>query len=261
MQKNRAKEKLARGEPVFKCMVLANSPAVVEVLGYAGFDIVCLDGEHAPLDRQTLEHLVRAAESVGITPLFRSALHYPAELLPYLDTGVMGVMIPHCSTAEKARMAIEAVKYTPLGRRGMTPARVASYGMAGVKTRDYIAASNQETMIVAQIEDTEALDHLDELLAVDGIDIFDISPSDLSASLGHPGEPNHPRVIEATERILEKAHAANRITVNNATDPETLRRWFDLGAHVITLGDLRLMYDGAVSEITSFREKLRPSMS
>jgi 4-hydroxy-2-oxoheptanedioate aldolase len=256
MKRNRAKEKLAKGEPVFKCMVLSNSPAEVEVLGYAGFDIVCFDGEHAPLDRQTLENLVRAAESVGVTPIFRSALHYPAEILPYLDTGAMGVMIPHCSTAAKARMAVEAVKYTPLGRRGMTPARAAAYGVSGARTRDYIADSNRETMIVAQIEDREALENLDELLKVDEIDIFDISPSDLSASLGYPGEPSHPKVLEVTETILEKAHAAGRITVNNATDAETLQRWFDLGAHVITLGDLRLLFDGAVAEIATYRGKL-----
>jgi 2-keto-3-deoxy-L-rhamnonate aldolase RhmA len=138
----------------------------------------------------------------------------------------------------------------------MTPARVARYGMSGVPTRDYIAAANRETMIVAQIEDKEALENLDELLMVEGIDIYDISPSDLSASLGYPGEPTHPRVIEATEQILAKTHAAGKITVNNATDAETLRRWVDQGAHVITLGDLRLLFDGAVSELKSYREKL-----
>ena len=90
MRKNKAKEKLASGEPVFNCMTLSHSPAVVEVLGRAGIDVVCIDGEHGPLDRQTLENLVRAAECVGITPIFRTTLSYPAEILPFLDTGVMG---------------------------------------------------------------------------------------------------------------------------------------------------------------------------
>ena len=257
MKKNKAKEKLAAGEPVFVCMFLSHAPSAMETLGYAGMDIACIDGEHGPLDRQTLENLVRAAECVGITPIFRSALSYPAEILPMLDTGVMGIKLPHCTTAEKAKMVVDAVKYAPLGARGMTPGRANAYAVSGVPAKEYIEASNRETMILVQIEDVEGVKNLPEILKVEGIDVFNISPGDLAASLGYPGERTHPKVVEVMGHCVDLAHKAGKVSANCAPDAETRKRWFDKGARVITVGDLRMLYDGTVARLQTLRESVK----
>lgn len=256
MRKNRAKEKLAAGEPVFQCMVVSNSPAVVEVLGRAGFDIVCLDGEHGSVDRQILESLVRAAECVGTTPIFRTTLGYPAEILPFLDTGVMGLMAPHCRTAAEAKMVVDALKYAPLGARGMTPGRANDYAVSGVPSADYIEASNRETLAMPQIEDVEGIKNLPEILRVEGIDALAIGPGDLSNSLGVPGQRSHPKVVEAIDHIIDLAHGAGIPTFNPGHDAETRKRWFDKGAQIFWSGDLRLVFDGTVDRLQALRESL-----
>ncbi len=257
MRKNKAKEKLASGEPVFYCMFLSHAPSVVEVLGYTGVDIICIDGEHGPLNRQTLENLVRAAECADITPTFRTALNYPAEVLPFLDTGVMGIMVPHVNTVEKAQMVVDAVKYAPLGKRGMTPGRANAYAVSGVPSKEYIEASNRETMVLVQIEDVEGVKNLPEILKVEGIDVVVVGPGDLSNSLGYPGQRAHPKVLEVIEQIIDLAHAAGKVTGNPAPDDETRKRWFDKGARVVGGGDLRMLFDGAVARLQALRDSVK----
>ena len=257
MRKNKAKEKLAAGEPVFQCMTLSCSQSVVEVLGRAGIDIICLDGEHGSVDRQTLENLVRAAECVGATPIFRTTLSYPAEILPYLDTGVMGIMRPHCTTAQKVQMLVDAARYAPLGMRGMTPGRANSYAVSGVPATEYIAASNEEIIVMPQIEDVEGIKNLPEILKIEGIDALAIGPGDLSNSLGYPGQRTHPKVVEAIDHIIDLAHGAGIPTFNPGHDDETRKRWFDKGAQIFYEGDIRLLFDGTVARLDALRESVQ----
>jgi 4-hydroxy-2-oxoheptanedioate aldolase len=221
---------------------------VVEILGHAGFDVVCIDGEHAPLDRQTLENLVRAAECVGITPIFRSALNYPAEILPFLDTGVMGIMVPHVNTVEHAQMVVDAVKYAPLGKRGMTPGRASTYAISGVPTKEYIEASNQETLVLIQIEEAEAVKNLPDLLKVDGIDIYVIGPGDLSHSLGYSGQREHPEVLKVIDDIVDQVLAAGK-RVGHSTGIEATKRYIEKGVRYFVWGDGRLLYQSAHNQI------------
>ena len=256
MRKNKAKEKLATGEPVFSCMTLSHAPSVVEVLGRAGFDVVCIDGEHGPLGRQTLENLVRAAECVGITPIFRTALNYPAEILPFLDTGVMGVKRPHCTTAEKAKMVVDAVKYAPLGTRGMTPGRANAYAVSGMSAKEYIETSNRETMVLVQIEDVEGVENLPEILKVEGIDVFVIGAGDLANSLGYPGQRAHPKVLDVVEQVVEQAGAVGKVSSNPAPNAELRKRWFDMGARFITSHDLSMLFQGTTARLQALRDSV-----
>jgi 4-hydroxy-2-oxoheptanedioate aldolase len=257
MKTNKAKEKIESGEPVFQCMVLSCAPAVVEVLGYAGFDIACLDGEHGPVDRQTVENLVRAAECVNLTPIFRTAFHYPAEILPFLDTGVMGIMQPHCRTAREAQMAVDAVRYAPLGTRGITPGRANAYSVGSVAVEEYVEASNRETIVMPQIEDVEGVKNLPEILKVEGIDAIAIGPGDLANSLGYPGQRAHPKVMEVIEHIIDEAHKAGTASFNPAVDGETRKRWFDKGARLFWAGDLRLLFDGSETWLEAIRDSVQ----
>ncbi len=205
------KAKLRAGEPVFGVSVMIPSPQIVEMLGALGFDWVLLDCEHGALTPDHIELMAMAAEARGMTAIARPATRSPEHILQLLDRGVMGVQVPHVSTAVDARAVVQAVKYHPLGARGLAAGtRAANYDAQGTLA-DYVSAANNQTLIAIQLEDAAAIENLDALLKVDDIDVFFIGPSDLSQSLGHPGEPKAPPVARAIESSLRKIVAAKRI--------------------------------------------------
>lgn len=239
-----AKEKLRTGESVNACMVLIHHPMVVELLGYAGFDVAIVDGEHAPLDGNTCAHLVRAAECVGITPVFRYALNNIDEVLPLLDTGMMGIMVPHVNTAERAELAVRAVKYAPVGARGMTPGRASRYRAVGISSREQIEMSNRDTLVLVQIEEVEAVDNLDEILKVDGVDVFVIGPGDLAQSMGYGGERTHPEVLRMIDNVIERIASAGKVSGISAGG-RTSREWLEHKVQFPIWGDGGLLLSAA----------------
>ena len=204
------KARLAAGEPAFGVSVMFPSPHVVEMLGALGFDWVLLDCEHGSLTPESVELMAMAAAASGMTPIARPMTKSPEHIAQVLDRGVMGVQVPHVITADDARSVVQAVKYHPLGRRGLAAGtRSANYDAHG-SMADYVRAANEATLIAAQIEDEAALANLDAILAVQGIDVFFIGPSDLSQSMGHPGDPRAAPVAEAIEAALQRIRAAGR---------------------------------------------------
>src|SRR5215212_1791234 len=195
------KEKLRAGDAVFGVSVMIPSPQIVEMIGAAGFDWVLLDCEHGTLTIESVELMAMAAEACGITAIARPVTRSPEHILQVLDRGVMGVQVPHVNTAEEAREAVAAVKYHPRGRRGLAAGtRAAAYDAHGTLA-DYVREANDATLIAIQIEDEAAIHNVDELLQVEDIDVFFVGPSDLSQSMGHPGNPKAPvvaRAIDAT---------------------------------------------------------------
>jgi 2-keto-3-deoxy-L-rhamnonate aldolase RhmA len=204
------KAKLAAGEPAFGVSLMFPSPQLVEMLGALGFDWVLLDCEHGSLTPESVELMAMAAEASGMTPIARPPTKSAEHIAQVLDRGVLGVQVPHVVTAQDARAVVQAVKYHPLGRRGLAAGtRSANYDAHGSMT-DYVHAANEQTLIAAQIEDEAALANLDAILAVEGIDVFFIGPSDLSQSMGHPGNPKAPRVAEAIDACLARIRAARK---------------------------------------------------
>ena len=217
MNSNRMKAKLLAGEPAFGVSVMIPSPQLVEMLGAFGFDWVLLDCEHGILTLESVELMAMAAEACGMTAIARPATRSAEHILQVLDRGVMGVQVPHVNTAADAREVVEAVKYHPAGKRGLAAGtRAARYDAHG-SMADYVREANQQTLIAIQLEERAALDNLDALLAVEGVDVYFIGPSDLSQSLGHPGNPKAAPVAEAIERALARIVAAGRIPGMPAT--------------------------------------------
>ena len=211
MKINRMKAKLLAGEPVFGVSVMIPSPQLVEMVGAFGFDWVLLDCEHGTLTLESVELMAIAAEACGMTAIARPATCGADHILQVLDRGVMGVQVPHVNTAADAREVVAAVKYHPAGRRGLAAGtRAARYDAHGTMA-DYVREANEQTLIAIQLEDRAAIDNLDALLAVDGVDVFFIGPSDLSQSLGHPGNAKAAPVAEAIDRSLARIVAAGRI--------------------------------------------------
>ena len=252
MKKNRMKEKLRAGQAVFGVSVMIPSPQIVEMVAAAGFDWVLLDCEHGTLTLESVELMAMAAEASGITAIARPVSRAPEHVLQVLDRGVMGVQVPHVNTAQDAREAIAAVKYHPLGRRSLAAGtRAAAYDSHGTLA-DYVAAANEATLIAVQIEDREAIDNLDELLAVENIDVFFVGPSDLSQSMGHPGNPKAPQVAQAIDASFRKMLAAGRTPGTPAT-AENLRGVLDKGVRYIYTHLPRLLSSSARTYLAQAR--------
>jgi 4-hydroxy-2-oxoheptanedioate aldolase len=228
MRTNSTKARLASGDLVCGVVVRFPAPALVEMFGLLGFDFVMIDCEHGGLSLEGAEELVRAADAAGVTPILRVPYLHPKEISRALDIGAQGVQIPDVNTAEEARAAVQATKYTPLGRRGMGMARAGDYGIT-IDQTDYIRRANDETMIVAHIESAEAVRNLPQMVAVDGIDVFFFGPADLSQSLGHPGRLNHPDVQAAIDVGLRTILGAGKIAGIYAPQANTLRLYRDQG--------------------------------
>ena len=211
MLKNRLKEKLLSGQPAFGVSVMFPSPQVVEMIGRLGFDWVLLDCEHGSLSPEDVEFMAMAAELAGVTPIARPWTNSPEAILRLMDRGVMGVQVPHVNTPADARQAVESVKFHPLGTRGLAAGtRPAHYGF-NVSASDYVEEANRATLVCIQLEEAEALGNLDEILQVEGVDVFFIGPSDLSQSLGYPGRSDAPEVREAMDRAFAAIVAAGKV--------------------------------------------------
>ncbi|MGH2543272.1 MAG: HpcH/HpaI aldolase family protein [Ardenticatenaceae bacterium] len=210
MKKNRMKEKLLVGEPAFGLSVMFPSFQVVEMAGKLGFDWVLIDCEHGSISPESVEVMALAAEAAGITPIARPWMNSPEAILRVMDRGAMGVQVPHVNTAEDARRAVESVKYYPLGNRGLAAgSRPAEFGF-GLSMSDYVEEANRETLVCVQLEEAEALRNIDEILKVEGVDVFFVGPSDLSQSMGYPGRANVPEVQQAMDSAFAKIVAAGK---------------------------------------------------
>ena len=203
MRTNTVKARLRAGETVFGCFVRYPEPALIEMLGYYGWDYIMFDGEHSTITPRDCENLCRAAELQNVSTCVRVPTNQQPVILRYLDTGVQGVMIPMINSVAEAEAAVRAVKYPPRGARGLAGARAADYGQVQpFSFPDYIARANDETMIIAQVETAQAVEALPEIVRLPDIDVLFIGPTDLSTSLGVPGDLKHPRVQEAFDRIV-----------------------------------------------------------
>ena len=158
LTENKAKAKARAGEVVVGCQMLFVHPTVVEYVGRAGFDWVLFDGEHGPVSPESLEIGVLAAENVGITPLARVPVNRPEVILRFMDTGLAGILVPHVDTADDARAAVRALKYHPMGERGLAGVRAAGYG--AIPLSEYIARANAETTLLVMIECVTAVEDI-----------------------------------------------------------------------------------------------------
>jgi len=201
---NEVKRKLQLGEPVIGCFVGFPSAEAVEICGYAGYDFVMIDAEHGPMTTESVYHMILAAEVSGTTPLVRVPENEPPTILRHLDIGAAGVMVPQVNSADEARAAVQATKYHPHGRRGLAGVRASRFGI-GQTLREYTEFSNRETLVIVQIENIAGVDRVPEILQVPGIDVLFVGPSDLSQSMGYPGQLTHPDVLATMARIRQMA--------------------------------------------------------
>lgn len=236
---NALKEKVLAGKPAIGVSVMFPSPQIVEMVGQLGFDWVLIDCEHGAISPDQVETLAMAAAAAGIVPIARPPTSSPAAITQILDRGVAGVQVPHVGSAAEARRVVEAAKYAPLGSRGLAVGtRAARYGLRGSLAR-HVAEANRDTLVCVQLEDTDALRDVDTVAAVEGVDVVFVGPSDVSQSLGYPGDVTNPVVQEAMRTAFARITAAGKIA-GTAGTADMLRTAIGAGVgyvyvHVTTL--------------------------
>lgn len=213
--------KLDSPEGVFGPFMITADPAFVEAAGYAGYDFALLDMEHGPGTFENLQNLVRAANVAGLMTVVRVPRGMDIWIDQALDVGAGGIMIPQIDTPEQARVAVAAAKFSPRGSRG-TCRFVRSAAYAAIPGARYFQEA-QDTVVVIQAEGKRAIDNLDEILSVEGIDIVFVGPYDLSSSLGLIGQIEHPKVMEAIKDVVERA-AKHNVKVGCFTDSAAFGR-------------------------------------
>ncbi|MFN8373676.1 MAG: aldolase/citrate lyase family protein [Anaerolineae bacterium] len=252
MRKNKTKERLKAGETVFGCFVRYPNASLIEVLGYQPWDFIVFDAEHGTIQPQDCENMVRAAELQDVTPIVRVTTNQPHIILRLMDTGAQGLHVPWVNSAAEAEAVVRSVKYYPRGIRGLAAVRAADYALKG-SFAEYVQTANQETLVVIHIETIEAVDQLPEIVKIDGVDVIFIGPTDLSHSLGVPGQPQHPSVQAAIDRIVDTvagSNAALGIMVGNA---QAAQQWRQRGARYISIGFESLLAPAA----REYLEKVR----
>lgn len=226
------KAKLAKGEPVFGPFMKTGDAALVECAGYAGFDFVILDMEHGPVDFHNLQNLIRGAEAAGVLPIVRTYNSSETAISKALDLGAKGVQIPQVQSAEEAMEVVKTAKYYPEGERGVCRfVRAANY--SSTPHNDYFREAN-EALVIVQVEGKQVLNHLDKILAVEGLDILFIGPYDLSQSLGVPGQVSHPLVIDAISKIAEQSKKAGVVTGVFCDTLDAAAMWYKAGIQYLS---------------------------
>ena len=221
IQENRTKLKLKAGQPAYGVISSSDDPQLAELFGLAGFDYYMLDAEHGLLDTVQVVNVIRACERVNITPLVRIGPKDPKLVLQYLDAGMMGVMMPGLETVDEIKMLIDAVKYPPVGKRGMGITRASGYIVVGNDAVDFINFSNEQTMVIPQFEDAALIGRFEEMISQPGVDAVVVGPRDLSLNMGFPDGPNHPEVQEMIAKVVaicKKTGVAAGITAGSRAD-------------------------------------------
>jgi staphyloferrin B biosynthesis citrate synthase len=237
------KQRITANEALLGTFLKTPHAHIVEVLATSNLDCLCIDAEHAPFDRRDIDTCIMAARLGGMPVLVRTPNSSPEQILNALDCGADGVIVPHVRSAAEARAIAASAHYAPGGRGYAGSSRAAGYG--SVPMAAHKAASAAKTIVVAQIEDAEALDEIDAIAAVSGIDALFVGRIDLTVSLGCDS-PDDPAVVAAVERIVAACVAAGRpvgMFVSRASD---VPAWQAKGARLFLLGsDHGFVRDGA----------------
>jgi 2-keto-3-deoxy-L-rhamnonate aldolase RhmA len=208
--KSAMKDAFAVGQPAFGVSVMFPSPQLVEMIAYAGFDWVLIDCEHGSIGLSDVEVMAMAADAAGITAIARPKSNSSADIQAVMDRGVKGVQVPHVNTRGDAERAVQAVKFGPGAGRGLAAGTRPDRWGLGAKMTDFVAEANAASLVCVQIEHEAAVRNVDELLAVEDIDVYFIGPSDLSQSMGYPGNAKAPPVAAAINQTLARIREAGK---------------------------------------------------
>jgi len=249
------KDRLQNGDCLFGPFLNLCHPAVMEIAGIAGFDFAIIDTEHGEISADRAVDMIRAAKLAGISPVVRVYGNQPELISKALDIGAEAVQIPQISSRSEAQAAVYAAKFSPEGCRGANRyVRAARYSAADKAA--YFAKANQETAVIIQVEGKVGLDNLAEIITVPGIDVLFIGPYDLSASLGIPGQVEHPLIMAAMNKTMDLAQKAGVAIGFFVDDARSAVKWKKAGVQYLSFAaDVGLLYDAFRQNVGIFREE------
>ncbi len=241
--------------PAIGSWLMSASAAVAEAMGHCGFDFLVVDMEHSPLSVGTAIELLRALCATPTAPLVRLASTDPVRVKQVLDAGAASVMFPFIQTAEQALAAVSYTRYPPAGVRGVAAMHRAShYG----HTREYLHTANEGIAVVVQLETPEAIDELEPIAAVPGVDALFVGPGDLAAALGHIGDIGHAAVQALIAGAAARARAVGKPIGIVGGDPQMVRRFLDYGYNWSAVSsDLALLTGHAAEWLETLAQRKR----
>jgi 2-keto-3-deoxy-L-rhamnonate aldolase RhmA len=249
---NRIKQLLHSGQSVIGTMVAElRQPVVMQLLANAGFNFVIIDNEHGPFTIETIADLSRAAQQVSLTPIVR----VPEIAYPYiaqsLDAGAQGIMIPRVTGPEQVRQAVGMMKYPPQGSRGNAMSRGYTRFQSG-NVGEVMAEANRQTMLVVQIETREAMDNLEEIVSVPGVDAALIGPNDLSIALDVPGQLDSLTMQAAMEKTIAACRQHGVMPALHINNLELAAKWAKAGMRMLShSAEIGLMVQGGRTATTA----------
>ncbi len=255
---NNLKRTLNEGGLVIGTMLSeVRNPNVAYMLAQCGYDYFIIDNEHGTYSPETVSNMIAAARGSGLSVIVRIPEIRRETILKPLDSGAAGLLVPQVNTADQAREIIVHAKYPPVGDRGVGLRRAHSrYGR--VDAAEYLKQANEETFIAVQAENPTAIENLEEIAAVPGIDCVFVGPFDLSVSLGIPGQVTHPREVEAIDRVIEVCNKHNIITGILMFDAAILKPWIEKGMRFVAYSsDISLLADAAAKGVAELRSVVK----
>jgi 2-keto-3-deoxy-L-rhamnonate aldolase RhmA len=251
VRENRVKARLRAGEPSFGTIAWEFlTPGLPAVLELAGAEFCVFDMEHSGLSLETIRAAIRWCRGTSVVPLVRVPAHEYRYVAGALDAGAQGLMIPMTESAEQAREIVSWTKYPPAGRRG-TAFGIAHDDYRGGSAADVVATmdrANAEGLLLFQIESVAGVEHVEEILAVEGVDVAWVGHGDLSVSMGLPYQFDHPDHLAALERVAAAARAAGKAAGRMVTDLPTGRRWLERGYRMLAYGPDTALLRAALRE-------------
>jgi 2-keto-3-deoxy-L-rhamnonate aldolase RhmA len=232
---------LAR-DPIVATFVMIPRVEVLEMLGLAGYGAVIVDLEHGPIGVSDLPALAAFAEAAGLHSIARIAELLPHDIASVLDAGFDGVMVPHISSGPAAAEIVQAARFSPFGQRSLNPyVRGAAYDAT---TPERLVEFDSHAAVIGMLEGRDAIENLDAIVGVPGLDGVFVGPVDLSGELGFPGQPEHPEVLSTVSRVFSRCAEVGMAAGVYAPTPERADAWFERGASLVAVSaDSAMMLD------------------
>ncbi|MBI1870521.1 MAG: 2,4-dihydroxyhept-2-ene-1,7-dioic acid aldolase [Chlamydiae bacterium] len=255
-KKKSLKQKLFSNQLTIGSWITLAHTGIAEIMAKAGFDWLAVDLEHSVITIREAEELIRVIGLCGVTPLVRLTSNDPNQIKRVMDAGAHGVIVPMVNSREQAEAAVCAVHYPVRGRRGVGLARAQGYG---TRFQDYLKWLQNEAIVIVQIEHIDAVENLEEIFSVPGVNGYMIGPYDLSGSLGVPGQFTHPKVLRALRRIKQVAAKMKKpggIHIIEP-DPKELKRRVKEGFHFLAYSlDIRMLDVTCRSGLAFMKKKI-----
>ncbi len=250
------RKRVLAGECVYGMMIRqARDPGAPAIFAAAGYDFAFIDMEHGNYSMETVADLIRGAKSAGIATIIRVPHLETYFISRVLDAGADGIMVPMTSTKEQAERIVRYSKYAPLGQRGFG-GQLGHTDYRPVKAAEFMKEANEGTLIVAQIETKEAIDNIDAILGVEGIDVGLIGPNDLSISLGIPDQLNSEMINHAIEKVVEVARKRKKASGIHVGNIESIRKWRTKGMTVLAYSaDIAFMYNASKASLEELKRQ------